>query len=391
MSSCRRGFKLIDLMVLVFVLAVSLALVPNVLRNGQIEGRRTACSNNMRQFALGLLNFLNTKNQFPNAGTFRDDPEIHQGDPSKSNIYRSIVDPRALPHVAQSWRYNWAVEIMPYIDEPDIANAWDKGAPYWWPTSTISGQPANLILSNTPLGLLRCPDDPTLHAGEGNLSYVANGGFTRWTAIPVGWSGSRIDGQSGNGGVRQWAPVGSNWRESQEVGRQLGVMFLGTETGSQPWDLKTTAKSLSDGASNTLLLGENTLVGASAGNRYSHGVVTNWACPLPNFAMFVASDDVCTTDRSANDCLGGQLALRPGQIDGPGWARTNHPRSYERINFGRKLSVEGSFPFINSNHPLGANFLFCDGAVRFVDDTIDGTVYAKMITPAGGRLPDAIR
>jgi hypothetical protein len=33
------------------------------------------------------------------------------------------------------------------------------------------------------------------------------------------------------------------------------------------------------------------------------------------------------------------------------------------------------------------NVLFCDGGVRFISDTIDGSVYACLITPAGGRLP----
>ncbi len=31
--------------------------------------------------------------------------------------------------------------------------------------------------------------------------------------------------------------------------------------------------------------------------------------------------------------------------------------------------------------------MFCDGAVRFITNTIDGTVYSKLITPAGSRLP----
>lgn len=31
--------------------------------------------------------------------------------------------------------------------------------------------------------------------------------------------------------------------------------------------------------------------------------------------------------------------------------------------------------------------VFCDGAVRFISATINGTVYAKIITPAGGKLP----
>jgi hypothetical protein len=34
---------------------------------------------------------------------------------------------------------------------------------------------------------------------------------------------------------------------------------------------------------------------------------------------------------------------------------------------------------------------FCDGAVRFVNATIRGEVYAKILTPAGGRLPQQFR
>ena len=30
---------------------------------------------------------------------------------------------------------------------------------------------------------------------------------------------------------------------------------------------------------------------------------------------------------------------------------------------------------------------FCDGGVRFISNTIDGTVYSKIITPAGSKLP----
>jgi hypothetical protein len=34
---------------------------------------------------------------------------------------------------------------------------------------------------------------------------------------------------------------------------------------------------------------------------------------------------------------------------------------------------------------------FCDGAVRLISATIDGTVYAKIITPAGCALPPYAR
>ncbi len=76
-----------------------------------------------------------------------------------------------------------------------------------------------------------------------------------------------------------------------------------------------------------------------------------------------------------------------GDIDGPGWSYANKVGTFENINFGQNLTIEGSYPFSNSAHPSGCNMGFCDGAVRFITNTIDGTVYSKLITPAGSKLP----
>lgn len=393
-SGPHRGFRLIDLMVAIFVVAVLCAVLPNMFVTCHVYSRRTQCSNNMRQLGLALLNFQTARNRYPNAGTIVDDPAVHQGDPKRSNLYLSIADPGKVAGGAEAWRSSWVVEILPYLDEPDLANAWDASAPYWWPNQTIPGQPCNALVSGTSLGVLRCPNDRSAQASQGNLSYVVNGGFARWPAVPVSWLGRPRDGESRNGGVLRWVPAGSSWRESQAVGKKLGVMFLGTDTGDQPWDISTTPKDLSDGASQTLLLGENTVAGYSTGNAGSAGWPTNWACPLPNFVMFLGSDDVCRSGRSSTDCLGGQL--RPGspRRDGSGWSRANQRGTFETINFASSrepLTREGSSPFANSGHEGGANFVFCDGAVRFLASSIDGAVYARLITPAGGKLPEAIR
>jgi prepilin-type processing-associated H-X9-DG protein len=85
-------------------------------------------------------------------------------------------------------------------------------------------------------------------------------------------------------------------------------------------------------------------------------------------------------------CISGQLQPK-ADIDGPGWQLANQAGTYENINFGQDLSIKGSFPFSNSAHSGGCNMVFCDEAVRFISATINGTVYAKIITPAGSRLP----
>ena len=77
-------------------------------------------------------------------------------------------------------------------------------------------------------------------------------------------------------------------------------------------------------------------------------------------------------------------------ISGPGWNRANirTGATNEYINGGNKLRrEEGGFPFPMSYHPGQIMVTFCDGSVRPVNETIDGTVWAKVITPAGESLP----
>jgi prepilin-type processing-associated H-X9-DG protein len=288
-------------------------------------------------------------------------------------------------------RHSWVVDILPYIDNQEVYDAWNVNASYLDASPMPGGSPGNAVIADKSIGILRCPVDPTTVPNSGNLSYVVNGGFSRWYAIPVGWNGGKADGQSVNGGVLRWAPGKDPWKESLAVGKKLGVMFLGTHTSDQPWDMRNTLAEITDGTATTLLLGENTLAGYSKGTPHSGSLPTNWACPFPNFVMFLASDDVCRSQTSETDCLAGQLKPRPGGADGPGWPRANHRLTFERINYGANLTVKGSFPFANSGHPGGSNFAFCDGSVRFLSESLDGAVYARLITPGGLSLHGEIR
>jgi prepilin-type processing-associated H-X9-DG protein len=89
---------------------------------------------------------------------------------------------------------------------------------------------------------------------------------------------------------------------------------------------------------------------------------------------------------NSRSCIAGQLQLQ-GSVDGQGWQLVNQVGTYENINFGQNLSIKGSFPFSNSAHSGGCNMVLCDGAVHLISSTINGTVYAKIITPAGSKLP----
>jgi prepilin-type N-terminal cleavage/methylation domain-containing protein/prepilin-type processing-associated H-X9-DG protein len=407
-SDRRGGFTLIELLVVISIIGVLVGLLLPAVQSAREAGRRTQCQSNMRNIGLAILGYANTYAKFPPAGVISDDPGKQNPGTPPIDVPRNqgIVswhDPACTPDAFEVPMYNWVVEILPFLDQQDLSNDWSKTGPnsggnivpYSYLNTTIvsPGQPSNYTIGSTSLQVLKCPDDTSALPGQGNLSYVVNGGFSLWTALPLGWTGSATDGMptadSYNNAGMQWASPSQGWSGNLNACRKLGVMFLedygpyGPSPTSMPWNARTTFPAFIDGTSNTLLLSENTLAGAGSPSVYSKNNETNWSSPLATFCMFIGPPAVCG---SGGNCIGGTLQPQ-GEVDGPGWALANRVGTYENIDFGQNLTIKGSFPFSNSAHPGGCNMLFCDGAVRFLPATIDGTVYAKIITPAGSRLP----
>ncbi len=294
------------------------------------------------------------------------------------------------------------MDILPQLDNTALYNQWDKHRLYY-SRSVNYGITNNYTIASTWISCLGCPDDDSLEPGQGNLSYVVNGGFSRWPGHTV-WNAEtgRLEGvfPPGLTGSLQGVALGYgkplDW--GSDIARRTGVMFLGTAQGNTPWDVKTTPSDIPDGMSTTVLLSENTLAGyAPAGkNPYSGGLETNWAAPLPNSVMFFGSDDVCGgpfhNSPGSGRCQEDK-GLRPVPKGatfetGPSWADANRYRSFEGINASTCYGIvtEGGFPYPSSGYPGGVCVAMCDGSVHFVRDTIDGTVWARLLTPAGSLL-----
>jgi len=383
-----RAFTLIELLVVISIIGVLVGLLLPAVNSAREAGRRAQCQNNLKQLGLALTNFSTSKNTFPNGGTF---DELNPTATAGTNTATSITAPSTT--LAQSWLYSWVVDIMPYLDQPDIANAWDKTLPYWATTTTKSNQPVNGLLSSTGLGVLRCPDDQTIQPNQGNLSYAANGGFTLFGA--VGYKAPESGGTGTySGGVLTTLTSDGTAALSTGITQRMGVFFLGTAQGNAAWDYKTTAGAIADGLSNTIMVSENVLAGYDTGANFG-GKGTNWACPLPTFCMFIGSGHVCDGGTASASATGncGTAGLNELGTSPVGWNQANAQvaNNFDYINYGLNLTDEGTSPFTASGHPGGTNMLFCDGGVRFVNASINGAVYARMITPSGSRLPSAYR
>jgi len=99
----RRGFTLVELLVVIAVIGILIALLLPALQIARDAARRAQCRNNLKQMALAIHTFESAQRHFPQGGT-EPLPE-----------YTANPSNRGAP-IELGWQYH----ILPYIDQLNI-------------------------------------------------------------------------------------------------------------------------------------------------------------------------------------------------------------------------------------------------------------------------------
>ncbi len=335
-SPWRAGFTVIELLVSLAIIGILMALLLPAVSSARETARKTQCMSNMRNLAIAMTSFDTALNRLPASGNWSHDAQLN-----------------SFPHST------WAVHILPYIEQSAVYNHWDFDKPM--------DDPVNDPLARSQIPVYQCPSDISL-LGRGDLSYAVNGGIgysTRHTSgtrdVPVDTENRSLD-LNGDGIFPHITTQTGASPSDRDLFKRMGMFFMET------WNTDITKRhhqlaDVSDGQSQTIMLAENVRVGADP--TYARGGFAN-TDPL-RCAFYLV-------DPCQNQSCG------PGMVD---YSLSNSGDA--RINSGL-TKPEGESPIPNSFHTGGAMIALADGSVRMIPETIDGPVYAALLSPQGAQL-----
>jgi prepilin-type N-terminal cleavage/methylation domain-containing protein/prepilin-type processing-associated H-X9-DG protein len=300
MAQRRAGFTLIELLVVIAIIGILIALLLPAVQKVRDAANRMSCQNNLKQIGLGMANYEAAMGGFP---------------PS-----RTTGTSAAAPYFP--YQHAWTAALLPYIEQTAAFNLYNYKADW--------NNPVNYTAIRTPLKVFKCPSSPneprfdtTIAAQPATGDYHALNAIKDFVAINC------------------FGLVGINGNKDDS--RIVGAMRR---------DQVTRVLQITDGTSNTILVGED------------------------------AGRPVFYNQK--------RQVYNPTGKEG-GWADPNGPFSLDGAN--PDGTIPGGCPMNCSNdselyawHTGGVNVVFADGSVHFLHDSINLCTLAQLITRAGGEV-----
>jgi prepilin-type N-terminal cleavage/methylation domain-containing protein/prepilin-type processing-associated H-X9-DG protein len=312
----RRGFTLVELLVVIAIIGVLVSLLLPAVQAAREAARRMQCANNLKQLALGMHNFESARGHLPPGLNLPISSQSGAVFPSNALVTSGKIKQPKYPNQFGSW----FVYTMPYFEQSNLQDRWDFSVRDYGNANGPNSTAASVV----PFFL--CPSDQ----GEPVVTYTT-GGTTYYYGA---------NSYVANAGVKSW--------------------FISTATFDGVFQINSQTRfaAITDGTSNTILLGE----------RFHFD--REWA-DLPNRR-------------------------------GWGWANYNAPQdlfagALQPINYRLPLGSGPNPSFtlqdnrlssFSSGHPGGANVAVCDGSVRLLSNTSAGdlAVLQRLVRPQDGEV-----
>ncbi|KAJ3058246.1 hypothetical protein HK102_010601 [Quaeritorhiza haematococci] len=342
-----RGFTLIELLVVIAIIAVLIALLLPAVQSAREAARRIQCTNNLKQIGLAVYNFESTNAKLPDGWGPAPNNGIAGNEGNAGNS-----------------RPNVQAMILGYMEQANLYGAFNFQL-------DVNAQAGNGTARLQQVAAYLCPSDPSAEriGGTGNHNYFASLGATASQRLGT------VDGEEPNASraglfnirLNATAPRGNaEWQKIQ------GGVRLG---------------DITDGTSNTAMFAENKR------SRMPSGSGTGQAADHPDRVFYFGTG----FDNGA---------IKLPECNGPGASLT-----YRGMQYYRQLPITttythtvtpnyrnydcGSSNFFaahiaaRSYHSGGVNFLFGDGSVRPIRESIDKKTWYAVLTRDGRETVNA--
>jgi prepilin-type N-terminal cleavage/methylation domain-containing protein/prepilin-type processing-associated H-X9-DG protein len=370
------GFTLVELLVVIAIIGVLIALLLPAVQAAREAARRMTCTDHLKQFGIAVHNFHDTRNELPvlafspiawkyaqetNTTGLTDKMQIWNGSAGTSDWW--------------PWRFSYIAQLLPFMEQQSLYDNVLYGLSKKNPTSN-AGQWMSNTSNTVPnpyivhLAVAICPSDPngkTPQGQHGRTSYHCNIGDMS----------------------HQGMTTASNYTESTKYMNTRGPFILG-------YGLLHSFASVTDGLSNTIFISEcgisdnnggpGTPIQGGIALTASGGTIPMWEGQNRN---------TCLQTRGPNGLVNavdiiGAAGMRgsgrrwcDGQTGFTGFVVAVPPNG---PSCSRETSdVQQSVHAANSFHPGGVNVCMGDGAVTFINDSINATTAGAPTTfPAYG-------